>query len=39
VTGFPTNLVIDRQGVVRMAESGFDPGSLQQEIQRLLSSR
>jgi peroxiredoxin len=26
VTAFPTSLVIDRKGVVRLAEVGFDPG-------------
>lgn len=38
VTGFPTNLVIDRKGIVRLAESGYDPGALAQEINHLLRS-
>jgi hypothetical protein len=36
VTGFPTNLVIDRRGIVQLAESGYDPGSLEQAVKRLL---
>lgn len=39
VTGFPTNLVIDRKGVVRLAETGFDPASLEKEISTLLAAR
>ena len=38
VTGFPTNLVIDRKGIVRLAEGGYNPPALDQEINRLLNS-
>ena len=40
VTAFPTSLVIDRSGVVRLAEVGFDPSkpTLAQTIDALLKS-
>ena len=40
VTAFPTSLVIDRKGVVRLAEVGFDPSkpTLAQTIDALLKS-
>jgi hypothetical protein len=36
VTGFPTNLVIDRKGVDCLAETGSDLSALEQEIGQLL---
>jgi peroxiredoxin len=39
VTGFPTNLLIDRKGRVYLAETGFDPGGLEHAIGTLLKSR
>jgi cytochrome c biogenesis protein CcmG/thiol:disulfide interchange protein DsbE len=36
VMAFPTNVIIDRKGVVRVVETGFNPGSLGQTIENLL---
>ena len=36
VFAFPTNLVIDRNGVVRFAEAGFNSSGLEQTIHSLL---
>jgi peroxiredoxin len=37
VTAFPTNVVIDRKGVVRMIGVGFDPNSLETTLKGLLA--
>ena len=36
VLGFPTNLVIDRQGTIRYLEPGFNPGGLDSALQGLI---
>jgi peroxiredoxin len=39
VTGFPTNVVIDQKGVVRLVETGFQPDSLVKTIESLVKPR
>ena len=36
ITGLPTDLIIDQQGVLRHALVGFDPGRLVSEVRKLL---
>ena len=38
VMGFPTNVLIDREGKVRYAEPGFDPAALNTALQGLLGN-
>jgi peroxiredoxin len=37
--GFPTNAVVDREGNLRYAQSGFDEPAVRAVIDRLLGSR
>ena len=39
VFAFPTNLVVDRKGVVRLAGAGFDPSGVEQTINALLGGQ
>jgi peroxiredoxin len=36
VLGFPTNLVIDREGTIRYLEPGFNPGGLDSALRGLM---
>jgi peroxiredoxin len=39
VVGYPTTIVIDRQGTVRMVDTGFNPAKLEETITSLLQSK
>lgn len=39
VMAFPTNVVIDQKGVVRLIEAGFNPTAMEQTITTLLGGK
>ena len=39
VIGFPTTIVIDRQGTVKLVATGFNPIQLEETIKTLLSAK
>jgi peroxiredoxin len=36
VDGFPTNVIIDRDGTVRYIQPGFNPGAVSKTLQELM---
>ena len=39
VIGYPTTIVVDQKGTVRMVDTGFNPAKLEETIASLLASK